>query len=161
MERVGIEVEWYDEWEKCSHCARIFRTSGDSYMWKQFGVLLPDGDWLCGECCLDPEFIDDVLEPLVNNPHNRVAFCDASVLESRGWVRYNERPYQSGWHEGMNADPQQVYDEIRNSHLADYDVLFFKDEASQFYSEWSVFTKAPVKDDGDMYVGYATGEYGE
>ncbi|AZS12588.1 hypothetical protein HWB99_gp052 [Mycobacterium phage DrLupo] len=161
LERVGVEVEWHDEWEQCSHCQRIFRVSGDSYMWKQFGMLLDDGDWLCGDCAIDPEFIDDVLAPLINNPHNRVAFCDASVLEAQGWTRYNTEKYQSGWHPGMDADPSIVFAEIQER-MPEHDVLFFKDEASQFYSEWSAFTKPkPVEDDGDMYVGYATGEYGE
>lgn len=140
LERAGIEVEWHDEWEKCSHCARIFRTSGDSYMWKQFGIQLEDGDWLCGECAIDPEFIEDVLQPFIDNPHNRVSFCDASVLEAQGWTRYNEHAYQSGWHPGMDANPTTVFNEIQER-MPEHNVLFFKDEASQFYSEWSVFTR--------------------
>ena len=100
LERAGIEVEWHDEWEKCDHCYRIFRVSHDSYMWKEFGVDLEDGDRLCGDCAIDPDFIDEVLEQFIDNPHNRVAFCDASVLESQGWTRYNADVYQSGWHPG-------------------------------------------------------------
>lgn len=148
LERLGIEGEWLDEWQKCSNCYKIVRVHGDSYMWKPFYVDLPDGDTLCGECALDPEWIDDVLEPFINCPYRRVTFCDAKVLESKGWVRYNEHPYETGWHQGMDANPENVLDEIQDK-MPTVDVLFFKDEASQFYSCWSAFTKQKESEESE------------
>lgn len=146
LERIDVECEWLDEWMKCDHCYRIFRISGDSYMWKPFHVDFEDGNMLCGDCALDPEFLPDVLEVFTNDPHKRITFCEASVLESQGWVRYNEHPYESGWHEGMDADPRVVFAELEKE-KPDHDVIFFKDESSQFYSTWSAFIKPKEVDE--------------
>lgn len=149
FDRLGITWDFYDEWDQCSHCWRIFRSTGDSYFWKRFGVDLPDGDRLCGECVVDPEFLPDVLQEYVNNPHNRVAFCDASHLEALGWVRYNaDRKYQAGAFEGMRDNPGSIAEMLKVSH-PNHDFVFYLDEPSQFYIEFSVFLKERTEQEDD------------
>lgn len=140
LERIGVEGEWLDEWTRCDHCQRIVRTSGDSYMWKPFYVNLPDGDTLCGACALDPAWTDEVLEPYVNDSSRVITWCDESHLESLGWQRFNEREYQSGWHEGMTDKPATVAAKIKAT-MPEHDYVFWLDESSQFYIGFSAFTK--------------------
>ena len=149
LERIGVEGEWLDEWAKCSHCYKIVRTSPDSYMWKPFYVwVADDSEILCGNCALDDEWFDDVLKPHVNNAENCVTFCDKSHLESNGWERYNDRRYQSGMHPGMNDTPVAIAQEIARDKPG-YDFVFYLDEQSQFYIEFSVFIKAREQEDDE------------
>jgi len=147
LERIGVEGEWLDEWYRCSHCYRIVRCSGDSYMWKPFYVQLEDGDVLCGECVLQPDFLPDVLQEYINNSDKAVTFCGASVLEEQGWVRYNDNArYQAGLHPGMNDRPGSLLEMLKVSH-PEHDVLFLIDETSQFYMEFSAFLKPKENDE--------------
>ena len=154
LERIGVQGEWSDEWQRCDHCQRIFRTSGDSYMWKPFYVDFYDDGYydysLCGECVRDPDFIEEALEGFVNHPTKVITFLDADELESFGWVRYNETPYESGFHPGQNDDARQIFKEIREQY-PDRQVVFFLDEASQFYIRFSAFTNntESEEEDGD------------
>ena len=140
LERIGVECEWSDEWGRCSHCQRIIRTSGDSYMWKPHYVLFEDGDYLCLDCAMDPDFVEDVLELFVNHSNRIVTVYDEEFLTERGWVRYNEHPYERGMHPGMNADPTAIRKEVEEE-LPNHDYLFYLDEPSQFYIRFSVFTR--------------------
>ena len=141
LERLGIEGEWLDEWTKCDHCYRIVRTNGDSYMWKRSYVDLEDGDVLCHECAVDPDFIEEVMELFINKPRNVITWCDSDKLESLGWERYNTQyQYESGFHPGQNARPETIFDEIQTE-FPNKDVVFWLDEASQFYIGFSAFTK--------------------
>lgn len=141
LERIGVEGEWLDEWTRCDHCQRIVRTSGDSYMWKPFYVILTDGETLCGTCALDPDWSDEVMEPYINDSGRVITWCDESYLESLGWQRYNPDEYQSGWHEGMDDKPAAIAERI-NETMPNHDYVFWLDEASQFYIGFSAFTRA-------------------
>jgi hypothetical protein len=54
FERMGIEIEWSDEWASCSDCGKLVRTQPDSYCWKP-SFTLGDGELLCRECTPDEE----------------------------------------------------------------------------------------------------------
>lgn len=49
FERMGIEIEWSDEWAVCSDCQKLVRTQPDSYQWKPF-YTLDDSELICLEC---------------------------------------------------------------------------------------------------------------
>ena len=49
LERIGVEIEWSDEWCDCSDCGKAVRTSGDSYSWTP-SFKADDGGLLCVEC---------------------------------------------------------------------------------------------------------------
>jgi hypothetical protein len=140
LERIGVQGEWSDEWTRCSHCQRIVRTSGDSYMWKPFYVNLPDGDVLCGTCALDDAWTDEVFSEYINRSDRVITWCDAAHLESLGWTRDNPREYQNGMHPGMNDKPAVILAGIQQADPT-LDVVFWLDEASQFYIGFSAFTR--------------------
>lgn len=161
LERIGVECEWYDEWGQCEHCEMIFRISGDSYFWQPYFVRLEDGDYLCGDCANDPDFIEDVLFEFVNNPDKATTFIEESRLVELGWTRYNKEQWENGWHPHQTDNPVSIKEQI-NKEMPNHDVLFYIDENSQFYLGFSAFTK-PAPGHEDMarqetdYVGFDTG----
>jgi hypothetical protein len=52
FEKLGIELEWCDEWVECSHCGKLVRCEPDEYYWKPF-YTVGDGELWCHEC--EPE----------------------------------------------------------------------------------------------------------
>lgn len=55
FEKLGIPIEWSDEWVECSQCGKIVRTEPDSYSWKP-AYTLGEGELWCHEC--EPEETD-------------------------------------------------------------------------------------------------------
>lgn len=148
LERLGVQGEWSDEWEQCSHCRRIVRTKSDSYMWKPFYVILEnDYETLCDTCALEPDWTDEVFAPYVNNSDRVITWCDSTHLESLGWTRDNLHEYQNGLHQGMDDNPATVLAGIQQAD-ATLDVVFWLDEASQFYIGFSAFTR-PKQTEGE------------
>ena len=134
FEKMGIEIEWSDEWSTCGNCYKLIRTSPDSYSW-QPDFYLGDGDITCGDCVKeDPsgylEFLDG----------NDEACMTIDVdLEEHGYEQLNEDSFESGWFPGQNDDPRQVAKELREKGIEHF--IFVKDEQSQFYSKWSVWVR--------------------
>lgn len=154
LERVGASIEWSDEWYQCGNCYRAVRATGDSYSWRPYFTMV-DGEITCADCLRDMG--DDALTEHVNNPHSCVTWCDASHVESLGYVKWeagDEHTYENGWHPGQTDDPQAIYDAI----VAQYDdgtdkpapdVVFFLDESSQFYIRFSAYVRDARESEGD------------
>lgn len=52
LEKLGYEVEWYDEWDICEGCNRALRTQPNSYDWKpQYAQR--ESEFVCLECADD------------------------------------------------------------------------------------------------------------
>lgn len=49
FEKLGIEIEWHDEWCSCSHCGKLMRTQPDSWSWTP-SYTLGEGELWCHEC---------------------------------------------------------------------------------------------------------------
>ena len=49
FEKLGIEVEWSDEWEACYDCGKLVRTQPDSYGWTP-EFTYDDNGLYCKEC---------------------------------------------------------------------------------------------------------------
>ena len=49
LEKVGVEIEWSDEWCACNDCGKLVRGCADSYYWKP-SYILGDGELKCLEC---------------------------------------------------------------------------------------------------------------
>jgi hypothetical protein len=143
LERIGAEVQWCDEWTTCIGCARAIRTEGNSYHWRPFYTFIDEEGCLCGECALKD--LDAVLPLYLNNASNAITWATTSDLEAIGFVQWepgNPQRYESGWHEGMNADPSTILASIDQD---TYDVVFLLDEASQFYVGFSAWVR-PIID---------------
>lgn len=154
LERVGAEIEWADEWYQCGNCYRAVRATGDSYSWRPY-FTMADGEITCADCLRDMG--DDAIAEHVNNPRSCVTWCDASHVESLGFVKWapgDEHTYENGWHPGQTDDPQAIYDAI----IAEYyarpngaapDVVFFLDEQSQFYVRFSAYVRDAQESEED------------
>lgn len=158
LEKLGVEIEWEDEWSSCSDCGKLVRTSADSYHW-QPNYVLGDGELLCHDCVEEDPAAH--LESLEGNEHacNTIESIDPA---QHGYVAFNDDSYETGWHPGQNDSPATVAKELRAKGVERF--VFQLDENSQFYSRWSVYVHegeahlvgladAPVDDengDGDV-----------
>src|SRR5438045_3021442 len=50
LDKIGVELEWSDEWAVCDDCGKIVRTKPDSYGWKGSFWQDDDGSTHCHEC---------------------------------------------------------------------------------------------------------------
>jgi|SRR5215469_1199077 len=141
LEKLGVEIEWSDEWTSCSGCYKIVRTSGDSYSW-QPSYVYGDGEIYCHDCISDDP--DSHLESLEDNPDTCNTIEDIDPADY-GYVKVNEDSYETGWHPGQTDSPHQIAKDLRAKKV--YRFLFNLDENSQFYSRWSVYVH---KDEIDL-----------
>jgi hypothetical protein len=131
FEKLGIEIEWSDEWSECSDCGKLFRTQGDSYSW-QPSYVMGDGEIICHECVAsDPEAH---LEALEGNAAacNTIASIDPA---QHGYTRVDS--YETGWHPGQTDDPEVVAKGLEDRGVTRY--LFNLEGNQQFDSHWSVY----------------------
>jgi hypothetical protein len=49
FEKLGIPIEWSDEWVDCSHCGKLVRTEPDSMSWHP-SYTMGEGELWCHEC---------------------------------------------------------------------------------------------------------------
>ena len=49
LEKLGVEVEWEDEWGQCDDCGKLVRTEPDSYGWEPWYRIV-GGAYVCLGC---------------------------------------------------------------------------------------------------------------
>lgn len=132
FEKLGVEIEWSDEWTTCGSCSKLVRTSADSYGWQPSYVMY-DGELECAECIA--EHPEDHLESLEGNTNscNTISSIDPT---DHGYVKFNEDSYESGWY-GVNDDPKKIAEILRAKGISRF--LFQLDENQQFCSRFSVY----------------------
>lgn len=128
FEKMGIEIEWSDETTGCTECGKMIRTEPDCYSWQPSFV-----ENLCHECIESDPVAH--LESLEGDPNTRNTIVGIDPAD-HGYVCVQEK-LESGWHEGMTADPKKIAAELEKKGITRF--LFNLDETSQFYSTWSVF----------------------
>lgn len=150
FERIGVEIEWSDEWSTCEDCGKLVRTSGDSYSWQPAYVIMNDCELFCHECAQG--FAEEYLQSIEGEPDRCCALDDVDP-EDYGYVKHNAESFETGWHPGQNDDPHKLAKELRSYGIERF--LFKLDENSQFYSRWSVYIhedetdKLPESEDSD------------
>ncbi len=140
LERIGAEVEWYDEWYECQGCYRAVRATGDSYMWKP-SYSMTDGEILCHDCLRDCGM--DGLSAYINNASTAVTWADGTYLESFGFVKHapgDPQTYENGWFPGQDDNPETILAELMDGH-DDNDrwVVFLIDSVGQFDMHFSAY----------------------
>jgi hypothetical protein len=133
FEKLGIEIEWGDEWAACDECHKLFRTQPDSYMWRRsYWLDEMDGDIRCRECVLeDPT---DMLEQLEGKDDRALTFD--MDLAAHGYVR-QDGEYESGWHPGQDDNPKTIADTLRAKGIGRF--LFKVDGVGQFDVRFSLW----------------------
>lgn len=113
LEKIGVDIEWFDEWATCSECYRALRTEPDSYGWTMFGAVMNDCEIVCADCmCANPE---SYLSDWVNNPRKTITWLSISELEELGFVKWeanDPHDYENSFHPGQNDDPTAIMREI-------------------------------------------------
>lgn len=136
LERNGYALEWSDEWIR-SDIGKIYKTSPSHNGWKPSYVITKDGS-VIGKDEIEPNTmaLNDYIEHLTNNPKA----CDCFDIDwtLHGYTKCNREEYQTGFHQGMNDNQSEVFEKIKKEYPS-CDFIFTLDEASQFYSEWSIW----------------------
>jgi hypothetical protein len=140
LERMGYSLEWSDEWVTCEDCNKAVRCSPDSYDWQQ-SYVQQDDNIVCRECCNKAQYLEEVCED------NQRACCpdwiDPSTL---GYKLISEpREYESGFHEGMNADPSKILAQL--AALGHKRIVFRLAEKSQFYVKFEAWEKVEEEEE--------------
>lgn len=130
LEKLGVELEWSDEWTSCEGCGRLFRAVADSYDWQMAGVI-NDGSCLCNEC-VDPV---EHLESLEGQSH-RCNTIDTVKPDDHGYVCILAGQ-ENGFHPGQDANPKLIAKALRSAGIKRY--LFNLDGTGQFDMEFSVW----------------------
>ena len=149
LERIGAEVEWYDEWAQCSECYRAIRTEPDSYSWRPAFAWLDDCSIVCSRCLLGD--VNDSIESgeYVNNADKAITWTDGATLEGAGWTQWapgDPRQYENGWHPGQDDDPKDVLATILADD-PDAEVLFLISDIGQFDLRFVALTRDRDEDD--------------
>lgn len=131
FEKLGIELEWSDEWRACDDCMKIFRISPDGHGWQPSYVTTEDGYQYCIDC-IDAE---EHLSNLEGNERawNRIEQIDP---EEHDYLLIQEG-FEHGMCRGMDADPPRIAKLLREIGVRRF--IFNQDEQSQFYIGFSVW----------------------
>lgn len=131
LEKLGVELQWEDEWATCNDCGGAVRTAGDSYNWKR-AYWERAGDVVCALCTLkDPE---EYLKYLEGNPSTAATF-DID-LDGHGYTCL-ERGFEHGFHPGQDADPRVIAKSLRALGVTRF--IFTIDHLDQFDIDFSVW----------------------
>ena len=153
FEKMGIEVEWSDEWITCADCGKLVRTQGDSYCW-QASFVEVCGEVQCHECVKsDPEEHLTRLEGDYRKA-NTISDIDPSDY---GYVKVEE--CEAGWH-NSHDNPKDVARKVEREGVERY--LFNIDSVEQFRTMFSLWVhedeihllnKCPTLDDNECSSG--------
>lgn len=130
LERIGVNGEWLDEWNRCDDCSKLIRTQPDSYCWTP-QYLVDDCGYLCHDCAIDA--LPDSLDSYVNHESCAVTWLSESQLAEHGWTDAfpDERDSAHGWHPGQDDKPADSVARLRESG-DQRDYLFVITEKGQF-----------------------------
>ncbi len=131
LEKLGVELEWEDEWTACGECGKLVRTSPDSYGWTRSYWESEEGA-VCQDCVLeDPA---GYLEYLESN-RNTANTLDLD-LESQGYRQVPES-YENGLYGGQSDDPSLIAESLEKLGIGRY--IFEIDGVGQFDLSFSVW----------------------
>lgn len=131
FEKMGIELEWADEWVECDECSKLIRSSPNSYGW-QFNGWIGECHIMCADCVLkDPE---DYLNELEGDSSKAITM-DLDP-EKHGYTLLEDK-FENGWYGGQSANPTVIAKSLEQ--LGIYRYLFKVDDVGQFDMQFSVY----------------------
>ena len=132
LEKLGVELEWEDEWVLCEQCGKAVRSEPDSYGWKRSYWRDENGSVTCGGCIQeDPA---DCLASLEGDTNNCVTL-DLDLAE-HGYVLLQDS-FEHGFYHGQDADPKLIGEALREQGIDRF--LFTLDSTGQFDISFSVW----------------------
>jgi hypothetical protein len=132
LEKIGVDLEWEDEWKTCSDCSRLVRTQPDSYSWKRSYFEDDDCNIQCSDCVLkDPSAY---LASLEGNPKKAVTI---EVDLAKQGYRQVDAKFENGLYGGQAASPKLIAEALREQGIERF--LFEIDSVGQFDLDFSVW----------------------
>ncbi len=124
-----------DEYMICSECERVFRYQ-DSIQIRPHYVT--DGAIFCEDCVRNEEYIrNSYLKTLINNPKNANRILD---LESLGFYRINDYPYENGWYGQMDS-PTEIFGEAHSEDPKAEFVFEIVEDYNPFATRFNLFKR--------------------
>ena len=154
LERIGVNGEWLDEYDRCDDCQRLIRTSPDCYAWVPQYVIFDErgvygdysaGDMVCADCLRDnAESV--IADQYANNPHRAITWLSAADLTELGWRDAMPDSYdaETGLYPGQNDTPDAVVERFRASldgDRAPLDYVFLITDKGQFDIHYRLFVR--------------------
>lgn len=132
LEKIGVELQWCDEWAACDTCGKLVRTQPDSYNW-QPSYHLDDDGLTCLDCLQGSAA--EYLEGLEGNPRrcNTISAIDPA---EHGYVLV-QGDFENGFHDGQDADPKRIARALETQGIHRF--LFNLDSTGQFDTRFSVY----------------------
>lgn len=142
LERIGVEIYWYDEVSTCCECYRLVQTQPTHNGW-QPEFISTDNGIVCVDCVNKyPE--DYISEYFENNPDNAITCISEKTLSELGWTIYtgdsDDGIYESGLHTHMADNPHKVFEHVQET-MPDHDVVFVISDTGQFHVAYTAWTK--------------------
>jgi len=129
--KLGVNLEWEDEWTVCSTCDGLVRIGADSYDWKQNYYNSDDGP-KCADCVRKNP--TEYLAGLEGNSDNACTFdLDLAGL---GYRQVKEE-FCHGLYGGQDSDPKAIGVALRTIGVSRY--LFFVNSVGQFDMNFSLW----------------------
>lgn len=139
LDKLGVELEWSDEWSECHECYRIVRTSPDSYGWTP-SYYVGDGFLVCLDC-IDPEEYLKELE-------GETTRCNTVVEDITEHGYHHIETFERGFHRGQDADPDLI-SKIMRAH-GFYRFLFNIESQGQFDTRFGLYLHDEEAEDGGL-----------
>ena len=143
LEKIGVEIEWSDEWDNCAECQKLFRISPDSYGWTRCWV--EDGEDRVCEECLDYE---DHFKELEGDPTK----CNVLNVKpvDHGYVKIND--YERGLHPGQDADPHLIAKRMESWGIERF--IFHMESKGQFDARFALYVHNDELEEGIVWNQY-------
>jgi hypothetical protein len=132
LEKLGVSLEWSDEWTTCCQCGKAVRIKPDSYSWQPYYVDDGCGTLVCGDC------VHEDPGPYLQALEGRDDACVTVDidLEAAGYQRVEE-DFEYGLYGGQSADPHKIAAALTEQGVSRF--LFKLDYNRQFDSGFSLW----------------------
>lgn len=136
LEKLGVGIDWSDEYDICNYCNNAVRITHDSYSWQPQYILTEDG-FVCNDCCdKDENIIKEHLETLEGD--YKTAFNNYYFYpEEYGYKLLEIEPFQNGFYPGQDASPKLIADILEQVGVSRY--LFSITNVGQFDMDFVVY----------------------
>lgn len=144
FEKIGVSIEWGDEWCTCDNCGKAVRTSPDSYGWKAAYTAVNDCEVYCSECTLqEPE---EYLES-IEGDYNKACTLDVD-LAAYDYVKVSGT-FENGLHHGQADSPKLIAKALERMGINRY--LFSIDDVGQFDARFSAWVHV---DESELFTSF-------
>ncbi len=129
LDKLGVELEWSDEWDECHECHRLVRTSPNSYSWTPSYYQI---DGTSEKCCLDCMDEAEYLEGLENS-----AGCNTIVDDPSDRGYQHVKSFEHGMYGGQDADPKLIMEIMRKASFSRF--IFHIESQGQFDTRFALY----------------------